>query len=97
MFPEPKLNKLEPPNRNRILYFTLKQNQFKQKIIFMREVFEGDHSLNYGADDEHYFVYPKEKTLSELYKNKNTTAKMQKEKVEDEKGENILLSVPTSI
>ena len=53
----------------------------------MREVFEGDHSLNYGADDEHYFVYPKEKTLSELYKNKNTTAEMQKEKVEDEKGE----------
>ena len=52
----------------------------------MREVFEGDHSLNYGADDEHYFVYPKEKTLSELYKNKNTTAEMQKEKVEDEKG-----------
>ena len=53
----------------------------------MREVFEGDHSLNYGADDEHYFVYPKEKTLSELYKNKNTTAEKQKEKVEDEKGE----------
>lgn len=52
----------------------------------MREVFEGDHSLNYGADDEHYFVYPKEKTLSELYKNKNTTAEKQKEKVEDEKG-----------
>ena len=53
----------------------------------MREVFEGDHSLNYGADDEHYFVYPKEKTLSELCKEKNTTAKMQKEKVEDEEGE----------
>ena len=53
----------------------------------MREVFEGDHSLNYGADDEHYFVYPKEKTLSELYKNKNTTAEKQKEKGEDEKGE----------
>lgn len=53
----------------------------------MREVFEGDHSLNYGADDEHYFVYPKEKTLYELCKEKNTTAKMQKEKVEDEKGE----------
>lgn len=52
----------------------------------MREVFEGDHSLNYGADDEHYIVYPKEKTLSELYKNKNTTAEKQKEKVEDEKG-----------
>ena len=86
MFPEPKLNKLEPPNRNRILYFTLKQNQFKQKIIFMREVFEGDHSLNYGADDEHYFVYPKEKTLYELCKEKNTTAKMQKEKVEDGEG-----------
>lgn len=52
----------------------------------MREVFEGDHSLNYGADDEHYFVYPKVKTLYELCKEKNTTAKMQKEKVEDEKG-----------
>ena len=26
LFPEPKLNKLEPPNRNRILYFTLKTN-----------------------------------------------------------------------
>ena len=24
LFPEPKLNTLEPPNRNRILYFTLK-------------------------------------------------------------------------
>lgn len=53
----------------------------------MREVFEGDHSLNYGADDEHYFVYLKEKTLSELCKEKNTTAEKQKEKVEDEKGE----------
>ena len=53
----------------------------------MREVFEGDHSLNYGADDEHYFVYPKEKTLYELCKEKNTTAKMQKEKEEDEEGE----------
>ena len=52
----------------------------------MREVFEGDHSLNYGADDEHYFVYPKEKTLFELCKEKNTTAEMQKEKVEDEEG-----------
>ena len=53
----------------------------------MREVFEGDHSLNYGADDEHYIVYPKVKTLYELCKEKNTTAKMQKEKVEDKKGE----------
>lgn len=53
----------------------------------MREVFEGDHSLNYGADDEHYFVYPKEKTPFELYKKKNTTAEKQKEKGEDEKGE----------
>lgn len=52
----------------------------------MREVFEGDHSLNYGADDEHYFVYSKEKTLYELCKEKNTTAKMQKEKVEDGEG-----------
>lgn len=50
MFPEPKLNKLEPPNRNRILYFTLK-TQFKL-IKFMKEAFEGDHSLYYGADDE---------------------------------------------
>lgn len=50
MFPEPKLNKLEPPNRNRILYFTLK-TQFKL-IKFMKETFEGDHSLYYGADDE---------------------------------------------
>lgn len=63
----------------------------------MREVFEGDHSLNYGADDEHYIVYPKVKTLYELCKEKNTTAKMQKEKVEDGEGKNILLSVPTSI
>lgn len=53
----------------------------------MREIFEGDHSLNYGADDEHYIVYPKVKILSELYKKKNTTAEKQKEKVEDEKGE----------
>ena len=52
----------------------------------MREVFEGDHSLNYGADDEHYFVYPKEKTLFELCKEKNTTAEKQKEKVEDGEG-----------
>ena len=52
----------------------------------MREVFEGDHSLNYGADDEHYIVYPKEKTLYELCKEKNTTAEKQKEKVEDEEG-----------
>lgn len=49
-------------------------------------MFEGDHSLNYGADDEHYFVYPKVKTLYELCKEKNTTAKMQKEKVEDGEG-----------
>lgn len=53
----------------------------------MREVFEGDHSLNYGADDEHYFVYPKEKTPFELYKKKNTTAEKQKEKVEDKNGQ----------
>ena len=52
----------------------------------MREVFEGDHSLNYGADDEHYIVYPKVKTLFELCKEKNTTAEMQKEKVEDGEG-----------
>ena len=52
----------------------------------MREVFEGDHSLNYGADDEHYFVYPKVKTLYEFAKQLNATAE-QKEKGEDEKGE----------
>lgn len=52
----------------------------------MREVFEGDHSLNYGADDEHYFVYPKEKTPFEFAKQLNATAE-QKEKGEDEKGE----------
>ena len=52
----------------------------------MIEVFEGDHSLNYGADDEHYFVYPKEKTLYEFAKQLNATAE-QKEKGEDEKGE----------
>lgn len=52
----------------------------------MREVFEGDHSLNYGADDEHYIVYPKVKTLYEFAKQLNATAE-QKEKGEDEKGE----------
>lgn len=52
----------------------------------MREVFEGDHSLNYGADYEHYIVYPKEKTLYEFAKQLNATAE-QKEKGEDEKGE----------
>lgn len=52
----------------------------------MREVFEGDHSLNYGADDEHYIVYPTEKTLYEFAKQLNATAE-QKEKGEDEKGE----------
>lgn len=51
----------------------------------MREVFEGDHSLNYGADDEHYIVYPKEKTPFEFAKQLNATAE-QKEKGEDEKG-----------
>ena len=51
----------------------------------MREVFEGDHSLNYGADDEHYIVYPKEKTLYEFAKQLNATAE-QKEKVEDGEG-----------
>lgn len=51
----------------------------------MREVFEGDHSLNYGADDEHYIVYPKEKTLFEFAKQLNATAE-QKEKVEDGEG-----------
>ena len=51
----------------------------------MREVFEGDHSLNYGADDEHYIVYPKVKTLYEFAKQLNATAE-QKEKVEDGEG-----------
>lgn len=51
----------------------------------MREVFEGDHSLNYGADYEHYIVYPKEKTLYEFAKQLNATAE-QKEKVEDGEG-----------
>ena len=49
----------------------------------MKETLEGHFC---GADDEHYFVYPKEKTLSDLYKKKNTTAEKQKEKVEDEEG-----------
>ena len=66
MFPEPKLNKLEPPNRNRILYFTLK-TQFKL-IKFMKETFEGHFC---GADDEHNIVYPKKKTLLELLKQEN--------------------------
>ena len=51
----------------------------------MREVFEGDHSLNYGADDEHYIVYPKVKTLYEFAKQLNATAE-QKEKGEDGEG-----------
>lgn len=66
MFPEPKLNKLEPPNRNRILYFTLK-TQFKF-IKFMKETLEGHFC---GADDEHNIVYPKKKTLLELLKQEN--------------------------
>ena len=66
MFPEPKLNKLEPPNRNRILYFTLK-TQFKL-IKFMKETLEGHFC---GADDEHNIVYPKKKTLLELLKQEN--------------------------
>lgn len=49
----------------------------------MKETLEGHFC---GADDEHYIVYPKEKTLSDLYKKKNTTAEKQKEKVEDEEG-----------
>lgn len=49
----------------------------------MKETLEGHFC---GADDEHYFVYPKEKTLSDLYKKKNTTAEKQKEKLEDEEG-----------
>lgn len=57
----------------------------------MKETLEGHFC---GADDEHYFVYPKEKTLSDLYKKKNTTAEKQKEKVEDEEGKK-LFSVST--
>ena len=49
----------------------------------MKETLEGHFC---GADDEHNIVYPKEKTLSDLYKKKNTTAEKQKEKVEDEEG-----------
>ena len=85
-FPSPSSTHLNPRTGTASCTLPSKQNQFKQKIIFMREVFEGDHSLNYGADDEHYIVYPKEKTLFELCKEKNTTAEMQKEKVEDEEG-----------
>lgn len=48
----------------------------------MKETLEG----HFCGDDEHYIVYPKEKTLSDLYKKKNTTAEKQKEKVEDEEG-----------
>ena len=85
-FPSPSSTHLNPRTGTASCTLPEKQNQFKQKIIFMREVFEGDHSLNYGADDEHYFVYPKEKTLFELCKEKNTTAEKQKEKVEDGEG-----------
>lgn len=82
MFPEPKLNKLEPPNRNRILYFTLK-TQFKL-IKIMKEALEGHF---YGADDKYHVIYLKEKkSVSELVKQQNATAE-QKEKVEDENGE----------
>lgn len=49
----------------------------------MKETLEGHFC---GADDEHYFVYPKEKTLFEFAKQLNATAE-QKEKGEDEKGE----------
>lgn len=81
MFPEPKLNKLEPPNRNRILYFTLK-TQFKL-IKIMKEALEGHF---YGADDKHHVLYLKEKkSISEFAKQENATAE-QKEKVEDENG-----------
>ena len=81
MFPEPKLNKLEPPNRNRILYFTLK-TQFKL-IKFMKETLEGHFC---GADDEHNIDYPKKTTLFEFAKQLNATAE-QKGKVEDKNGE----------
>lgn len=81
MFPEPKLNKLEPPNRNRILYFTL-NTQFKL-IKIMKEALEGHF---YGADDKYHVLYLKEKkAISEYAKQLNATAE-QKEKVEDENG-----------
>lgn len=81
MFPEPKLNKLEPPNRNRILYFTL-NTQFKL-IKIMKEALEGHFC---GADDKHHVLYLKEKkSISEFAKQENATAE-QKEKVEDENG-----------
>lgn len=62
----------------------------------MREVFEGDHSLNYGADDEHYFVYPKEKTPFELYKKKIQQRRSRK-RWRIKMGKNRFLSAPTTI
>lgn len=49
----------------------------------MKETLEGHFC---GADDEHYIVYPKEKTLFEFAKQLNATAE-QKGKVEDKNGE----------
>lgn len=61
MFPEPKLNKLEPPNRNRILYFTL-NTQFKL-IKIMKEALEGHFC---GADDEQESYITRELSGAEL-------------------------------
>lgn len=63
----------------------------------MREVFEGDHSLNYGADDEHYIVYPKVKTLYELCKEKILLRRSRKRRWRMKMGKNIFLSAPTTI
>lgn len=63
----------------------------------MREVFEGDHSLNYGADDEHYIVYPKVKILSELYKKKLQLRRSRKRRWRMKRGKNRFLLAPTSV
>ena len=60
----------------------------------MKETLEGHFC---GADDEHYFVYPKEKTLSDLYKKKIQLRRSRKRRWRMKRGKNILLSVPTSI
>lgn len=94
MFPEPKLNKLEPPNRNRILYFTLK-TQFKH-IKIMNVFFDRDHSLYYGADEEQESYITRGLSGAELA-NLENPALERKVKVEDKMGKNIFLSAPTSI
>lgn len=81
MFPEPKLNKLEPPNRNRILYFTL-NTQFKL-IKIMKEALL-DHF--YGADDEQESYITRGLSGAELA-NLENPALERKVKVEDKKRE----------